>query len=264
MNTIFTSSKLYQGCVKPHINVLPPQMHGGVSRVSSFSARPTNLMEHNNGSKRSLVVNSGSSIRPEGPKRRRSESIGVLKQPIPFKKASWWSANPLVGQQQQTQNPKDDTSIPTTPRFPARNQAVLQIFDIPASNRINSLHESIMHPPATIHVPSQPSTLSALQHPDEAQRESGGNLPSPKGHSSDDDCSATSSSNDNALNFRAYQAENWTEKFEELLRFRSEHGHCLVPNSFDEKPFLAQWVKRRKSSCSFPVLLPSTDRSIDR
>lgn len=48
------------------------------------------------------------------------------------------------------------------------------------------------------------------------------------------------------LKFRAYQAENWSEKFEELIEFRNTYGHCLVPNSFHENPTLAQWVKRQR------------------
>eukprot|EP00980_Cylindrotheca_fusiformis_P008259 scaffold1736_cov127-Cylindrotheca_fusiformis.AAC.73 len=48
------------------------------------------------------------------------------------------------------------------------------------------------------------------------------------------------------LKFRAYQAENWSEKFEELIEFRNKYGHCLVPNSFKENPTLAQWVKRQR------------------
>lgn len=48
------------------------------------------------------------------------------------------------------------------------------------------------------------------------------------------------------LSFRAYQAENWTEKFEELIEFRAQHGHCNVPNSFPENVNLAQWVKRQR------------------
>ena len=60
----------------------------------------------------------------------------------------------------------------------------------------------------------------------------------------DDDASADSSSS--ALKFRTYQAENWTEKFEELIEFRNQFGHCLVPNAFPENPPLAQWVKRQR------------------
>jgi hypothetical protein len=60
------------------------------------------------------------------------------------------------------------------------------------------------------------------------------------------DGNTASSESSATLSFRAYQAENWTEKFEELLLFRREHGHCLVPNSFPENQALAQWVKRQR------------------
>jgi hypothetical protein len=49
-----------------------------------------------------------------------------------------------------------------------------------------------------------------------------------------------------SLKFRAYQAENWTEKFEDLIEFRNQYGHCLVPNAFPHNPALAQWVKRQR------------------
>lgn len=48
------------------------------------------------------------------------------------------------------------------------------------------------------------------------------------------------------VKFRAYQAENWTDKFKELLKFREEKGHCLVPNCHPENPSLAQWTKRQR------------------
>lgn len=57
---------------------------------------------------------------------------------------------------------------------------------------------------------------------------------------------ATPSPRMKEVKFRAYQAENWTEKFEELLRFREENGHCLVPNCHPENPALAQWTKRQR------------------
>ena len=64
-----------------------------------------------------------------------------------------------------------------------------------------------------------------------------------RGAEIDDDCHSEDSS---ALKFRAYQAENWTDKFEELIEFRNLFGHCLVPNAFPENPALAQWVKRQR------------------
>ena len=46
--------------------------------------------------------------------------------------------------------------------------------------------------------------------------------------------------------FRPYQAEKWTERFEELLVFRESKGHCLVPHTYPENPPLARWVKRQR------------------
>lgn len=48
------------------------------------------------------------------------------------------------------------------------------------------------------------------------------------------------------VRFRAYQAESWTEKFEELIEFRKKKGHCLVPNCYPDNPALAQWTKRQR------------------
>mmetsp|Transcript_20077 Transcript_20077/g.32415 ORF Transcript_20077/g.32415 Transcript_20077/m.32415 type:complete len:423 (+) Transcript_20077:101-1369(+) len=48
------------------------------------------------------------------------------------------------------------------------------------------------------------------------------------------------------VRFREYQAEIWSEKFEELCMFRRQHGHCHVPHHFAENPGLAQWVKRQR------------------
>ena len=51
---------------------------------------------------------------------------------------------------------------------------------------------------------------------------------------------------DDARRFRPYQAEQWTEKFDELVQFRQERGHCCVPHTFKENPALARWVKRQR------------------
>jgi hypothetical protein len=62
----------------------------------------------------------------------------------------------------------------------------------------------------------------------------------------DTDDDAFSNGSSSSLKFRAYQAENWTEKFEELIEFRNQYGHCLVPNAFPDNAALAQWVKRQR------------------
>jgi hypothetical protein len=61
-----------------------------------------------------------------------------------------------------------------------------------------------------------------------------------------DSAQQPSSAESKKMRFRSHQAENWTEKFEELLDFRLKNGHCLVPNAFKENPSLAEWVKRQR------------------
>jgi hypothetical protein len=46
--------------------------------------------------------------------------------------------------------------------------------------------------------------------------------------------------------FRTDQAEQWNDRFADLVEFRNEGGHCLVPHNFAENPPLAQWVKRQR------------------
>jgi len=46
--------------------------------------------------------------------------------------------------------------------------------------------------------------------------------------------------------FRPYQAEKWKERFADLLSFRMEHDHCLVPHTYPSNPILARWVKRQR------------------
>jgi hypothetical protein len=51
---------------------------------------------------------------------------------------------------------------------------------------------------------------------------------------------------DSSSFFRAYQAEHWTQRFEELCEFCKLNGHCQVPHIFTENPALARWVKRQR------------------
>jgi len=46
--------------------------------------------------------------------------------------------------------------------------------------------------------------------------------------------------------FRKYQADQWTERFEDLIEFHEKHGHCLVPHSYPPNQQLAQWIKRQR------------------
>lgn len=35
---------------------------------------------------------------------------------------------------------------------------------------------------------------------------------------------------------------NWDERYGELVAFKAQHGHCIVPNSWPENPSLGRWV----------------------
>jgi hypothetical protein len=50
----------------------------------------------------------------------------------------------------------------------------------------------------------------------------------------------------NSSRFRDYQAEQWTEKFEELCAFVKKNGHCQVPHGYPENQSLARWTKRQR------------------
>lgn len=47
------------------------------------------------------------------------------------------------------------------------------------------------------------------------------------------------------VQFREYQAEIWSEKFEDLCEYRKCYGNCHVPQHY-KNAALAQWVKRQR------------------
>jgi len=42
------------------------------------------------------------------------------------------------------------------------------------------------------------------------------------------------------------RADMWAARFDELLAYKQEHGHCHVPFAFPTNPALAHWVKRQR------------------
>lgn len=46
--------------------------------------------------------------------------------------------------------------------------------------------------------------------------------------------------------FRPYQAYKWENKFQELVIFHKDRGHCSVPHTFPSNPSLGRWVKRQR------------------
>ena len=43
-----------------------------------------------------------------------------------------------------------------------------------------------------------------------------------------------------------HNPEKWSERYQELLSYRTEFGHCLVPHNWSRNRALAQWVKRQR------------------
>jgi hypothetical protein len=46
--------------------------------------------------------------------------------------------------------------------------------------------------------------------------------------------------------FRSYQSDQWSERYEELLGYKKEYGHCNVPYQWSGNNPLSQWVKRQR------------------
>lgn len=46
--------------------------------------------------------------------------------------------------------------------------------------------------------------------------------------------------------FRAYQAGQWTDRYNDLVAFKQACGHCCVPHTYKENLPLARWVKRQR------------------
>jgi len=57
---------------------------------------------------------------------------------------------------------------------------------------------------------------------------------------------SASSANEPPTKIRPYQSGHWMERYAELVDFKRQYGHCLVPNTFIDNPPLAEWVKRQR------------------
>ena len=76
--------------------------------------------------------------------------------------------------------------------------------------------------------------------------------------------SLSSSSTSSSPRFRSHQAEGWMSKYEELLDYRLQFGHCLVPNQYSDNPSLAEWVKRQRYQYKLKGMGKHTSMSNDR
>jgi hypothetical protein len=56
----------------------------------------------------------------------------------------------------------------------------------------------------------------------------------------------SASSADGQQRFKPFHEEKWNIRLTELMRYRKEHGDCLVPHTYSPNPQLARWVKRQR------------------
>ena len=75
-----------------------------------------------------------------------------------------------------------------------------------------------------------------------------------QGENRDEDSQEGSTGGAASTRFRPYQADQWVERFQDLVDFKSKHGNCLVPHNFPENQQLAQWVKRQRYQYKLKIL----------
>jgi hypothetical protein len=46
--------------------------------------------------------------------------------------------------------------------------------------------------------------------------------------------------------YRTPILKKWNDKFERLVRYKQEHGECLVPDAYEEDPSLGSWVATQR------------------
>lgn len=55
---------------------------------------------------------------------------------------------------------------------------------------------------------------------------------------------SASDQQDKKRRVRKYKEDQWNVRFQDLLQFRADEGHVMVPHSYPKNQKLAQWVKR--------------------
>jgi hypothetical protein len=78
-------------------------------------------------------------------------------------------------------------------------------------------------------------------------------------------CSCHSTRNATMLQKKSPQHEGkWESRFQELVAFQLQHGHCCVPTRYEEDPSLAQWVKRQRYQYRLSQLAKPTSMTSER
>ena len=59
------------------------------------------------------------------------------------------------------------------------------------------------------------------------------------------------------------QQHRWRGRFEALVKFKEAHGHCNVPQHYEEKPQLGRWVDKQRWAKCKGKLAPERERQLD-
>jgi Helicase associated domain len=60
-----------------------------------------------------------------------------------------------------------------------------------------------------------------------------------------------------------YLDTNWDQRFDELVQFKEEQGHCEVPITYQENPPLGRWVNKQRNSYLQGHLRPDRRKRLD-
>ena len=197
-------------------------------------------------------------ISTEGPaaKKAKTSPVGINVQSLNQSKSSWWK----FGDYQRDLIREMASKSPTPPATSQSASGAPVPADGTMKQQTASARKNLPFPMTEVRIQtpmnaSMPRLAdNQLDYPAEQEDAAG----------SESDGGSVATGDDSALRFRAYQAENWTEKYEELIEFRNRLGHCLVPNHFEENPTLAQWVKRQRYQYKLKLLNRRSTMSDER
>lgn len=136
------------------------------------------------------------------------------------------------------------TSVTPIPRPHTSDRGVGMVYHQPPKNK-NDLIEQLedfaflTHMASPDDIPVAAALVSILEDPNKSPR-------APKRTCITDDTGRPKEACSDDMRFRAYQSQQWYQKFEELVLFRKVHGHCLVPHTYVQNLPLARWVKRQR------------------
>jgi hypothetical protein len=67
-----------------------------------------------------------------------------------------------------------------------------------------------------------------------------------------------------AKKFRKEQSQLWDQRYEELMDFKQEHGHCNVPRTWLRNPQLGTWLNTQRKQYRLSIQGESSQMNPDR